>query len=439
MNIQEKNNKGYLILRSCLYIVILSIIVYYPILQNNFLDFWDDQWVVMNKYTESGINLTNIYNILTDFYKGQYAPLNEIMYLILFSISGYTPFNFHLASLLLHIFNTCIIYIFIKKLIILSPEIEEKNYTYLPLLTAIIFVLHPFNVESVAWISASKVLVYAFFYLLAIYSYLHYLEKKNLLYYLLTLILFICSFLGKEQAVSLPICLLLLSFSIGKNLKDKYLWYELCPFFLFAFWFGITTIISQQINGEGVLTDNEIYPFGQCLILACYTFTEYFSKSLLPINLLYIYPFPIQVGESLPTWLFIYPIALFVIIFSLWKYIRMWPILFGLSFFTIHILIVLHLIPMSRYAIVADRYAYLSTIGICFIIAYYTIYLYKNLGTKSKYALISFSIIYLSSIALYSNNRSKVWHDTDSLKKEIRELLLLRKNTQQKNLLSTTN
>ena len=97
-----------------LYFIILgvsAVVVYYPILNNQLLDFWDDQWVVMNYYTEGGFTIQNIWRILTEFYHGQYAPFNEYLYLVLYSIAGYNPFVFHLASLILHIVNTCLVFL----------------------------------------------------------------------------------------------------------------------------------------------------------------------------------------------------------------------------------------------------------------------------------------------------------------------------------------
>lgn len=51
-----------------LFLVGITCLVYFPILRNGFLDFWDDQWVVMNHYTESGLNKQNLYSIFMDFY-----------------------------------------------------------------------------------------------------------------------------------------------------------------------------------------------------------------------------------------------------------------------------------------------------------------------------------------------------------------------------------
>ena len=178
--------------------------------------------VVMNYYTESGINIQNIWNILTEFYHGQYAPFNEFLYLSLYSVFGYNPFVFHLASLLIHIVNSCLVFIVLKKLLALSGRIPERDKVNLiSFITALTFCIHPFNVESVAWMSASKVLVYAFFYLLATYTFLLYLERKKKRFYVYTVVLFIFSFLGKEQAVVFPLCMILIYWLLNYKLSDK--------------------------------------------------------------------------------------------------------------------------------------------------------------------------------------------------------------------------
>ena len=100
-----------------IFLVAAVSILYYPILLNDFLYAWDDQWVVMNQYTTGGWSLSNIFHIFIDFYHGQYAPFNEISYLILYSFFGYDPLHFHLASLLYHIANTVLVFVFIRKLL----------------------------------------------------------------------------------------------------------------------------------------------------------------------------------------------------------------------------------------------------------------------------------------------------------------------------------
>lgn len=93
-----------------LFFALVCFIVYSPVLRNDFLYQWDDQWMVINKYTEGGWSFDNLWHIFTDFYGGQYGPFTELNYLIIYAFFGYDPFYFHLASLLWHIGCVCPVY-----------------------------------------------------------------------------------------------------------------------------------------------------------------------------------------------------------------------------------------------------------------------------------------------------------------------------------------
>lgn len=408
-------------------LVIVCFSAYYPIIFNDFLYHWDDQWVAMNNYTEGGINFNNLWAIISQFYHGQYAPFNEYYYVVLYSLFGYHPLAFHLGSLLLHILNVMLVYVCIYRLFELSRIIVTENIQFVAFLTALLFAVHPFNVESVAWISASKVLVYSFFYLFATLAFLFYLERKKLKYYFLTLFFFICSFLGKEQAVSFPFWLLLIFWLCGYRLNDRKIWLSVAPFFFLSLFFGLITILSQ--TGGKVLFDHEGYTMEQRIVYACYSFTEYFIKTAFPLKLSYLYPFPSVIGEPIPQWLLLYPVLLAIILFVFWKPIlthKLW--LFALFYFFIHIAITLHIISLSRFTVVADRYAYMATIVFGLVISYYFAHYFRKWKSCRKWGLLVVFSAYLLYFGVYTNIRCRVWENTDTLKKEIRELLKKRED-----------
>ncbi|MFA6201502.1 MAG: hypothetical protein WC679_13965 [Bacteroidales bacterium] len=404
-------------------ITFLACLIYYPILDNQLLDFWDDQWVVMNHFTEGGINVQNLLQIFTQFYHGQYAPFNEYLYLSIYSGFGYNSVVFHLASLVLHLINSILVYLLIRKILFLSQRAEACEINYISFFTSLIFCIHPLNVESVAWMSASKVLIYSLFYLISTYTFLLYVETKKRQYYILTLLLYICSFLGKEQAVIFPIWMCILFCLIDNSVSKKKVFIIVLPFFILSILLGIITIISQSVYIQGFWLNNSIYTLEQRLVFSCYSYLEYLYKIIFPFNLSYLYPFPMTIGSILPNWLLLYPLILVTIVLTLWQFIRQWPVLLGLSLFTVYIALSLHIIPLSRFAIVADRYAYISIIGISFIISFYTTKYYYKIRNKNKYIYYVFVISYLLYLGIYSHNRTNVWYDVDTLKSDIRELL----------------
>jgi hypothetical protein len=89
-----------------------------------------------------------------------------------------------------------------------------------------------------------------------------------------------------------------------------------------------------------------------------------------------------------------------------------------------NLLLALNIIPMSRFVtITADRYMYLSVVGLGFIVSYYWVgYIKRHAGVRKKTATVLL-VGYFLFLGTYSNLRSRDWHDTDSIKKEIRELI----------------
>jgi len=228
----------------------------------------------------------------------------------------------------------------------------------------------------------------------------------------------------------LPVSLILLDWVMKRDLKEKDIWIEKIPFILFAIFFGLFTLSLQSAP---LVEKWAGYTFFQRLIFASYAIVEYIVKLIIPANLLYLYPFPMPPGEALPLRMFIYPFI--ILVFIVWILIcrKQWPIIFGVFFFVINIALTVHVAPMSRYNLVADRYIYLPSIGLTFIGVWYAVpYI---LSIRQKWRKWYFVIIacYLLYLGIYAHQRTKVWYDSDTLKKEMRDLLNER-SVQEKNL-----
>lgn len=391
--------------------------IYWPVYHFNFLLGWDDQWFVLNHYTRDGFTSENVSAIFKDFYYGQYAPINQLYYTGLYSLFKYDPLYFHVAGLIIHLLNASLVYFFLRRISSKFFELPNIGADQIAFVSALLFVLMPINLEPVAWIAASKVTLYGLFYLIALNFYCKFIIAKNKLYFYLTLLFFTISFAAKEQAVLLPVCLLLMDYVYNRDFKDRMLWYEKLPFFVLSLLFGLATIQSQGID---VAENNNFYPFQQRIVLAFYTISEYFSKCVLPINLSYLYPFPFQVGEPTPWWLWIYMIAIPIIGICFFKKIPKW-LVFGILFFVIHILLVVNIFSLARFSIVADRYAYVSTIGLSFILGYAFVYFLYTL--KHRKLVFYVGLIYIGYFMIYTRSHLPVWQNAVTLKQKLRETI----------------
>lgn len=122
---------------------------YSPVFSNGFLDSWDDQWMVMNVFTESGFRMENLIAVFTQSYKGQYSPLVELNYMVLYGLFGYDPFWFHLMSVVWHCGCATLLFFLICRLLEMFGLSESRTSLRVAALSTFLFAIHPVNVESV--------------------------------------------------------------------------------------------------------------------------------------------------------------------------------------------------------------------------------------------------------------------------------------------------
>ena len=100
-----------------------------------------------------------------------------------------------------------------------------------------------------------------------------------------------------------------------------------------------------------------------------------------------------------------------------------WPVIFGLLFFLVNMILVLHVAAMSRPGIVADRYVYLGAVGLFFMAAWYGVTWMQNKTGRIRKWAIAVALCYLLYLGGYAHYRTYAWKDSGTLKKELFELL----------------
>ena len=412
-------------------LVIAAVIVYWPTWTNEFLYEWDDQWMLLNQYTPGGWGVNNIRRILTDFYNCQYAPFNQFIYMAIFDIFGFRSAAFHGASLLAHIANAIMVYYLLLNVLRRQKNISRTGIYIISFVGAFLFTIHPVNVESIAWISASKVPFYSLFFLAGIISYLKFVDTGKSWYYIIALLCFFPSFGAKEQAVTYPLMIIAIDWFIGRDMKNKDLWIEKFPFLLLALIFGIVTLISQSACNFGGQ-----FGFLDRIVIASFCLIEYITKAIVPLNLCFLYPFPFLPGESFPAHFWAYPFIVLAIIILLVTVCRQNKIIiFSALLFIINLMFSINIISMNRASIVADRYFYLSGIGIFLLIGYGIYLLYIRWGNSLKFkTLITLFAFYCIALGVHSFYYTRQWKDSNTVKAYLRSLI--KENKERKNAIS---
>ena len=139
----------------------------------------------------------------------------------------------------------------------------------------------------------------------------------------------------------------------------------------------------------------------------------------IPFNLSYLYPFPFQVGEKIPMALWIYPFVILFIGYVIYLYRRKTLLVFCTLFFILHLLPVLHVIPLPRYVVAADRYLYIPYIAFAIGLSILSYHLYERQRKWGLYA----GFLYCSYLCVYTASYAPVWKNSDTLKEHFKEVL----------------
>jgi hypothetical protein len=415
-----------------IFLTVITSIVFFPTFFNEFQYGWDDQWQVLEYEFVTSNSFNDLLYHFTHFHLGQYMPVNTLLYVIIYKFFGFNPTAFHVASLIIHVSNVLLVFAIVSKTIKrVKPIWTLQRVQLFSFLTALIFAIHPFQVESVAWISASKIVLYTLFFLLGILLYLQYLETFNIWYFVGVVICYLSAYGSKEQAIIFPLNLLAFDYIFNRyiNLKVSFVIFsnrvvlEKIPFliiFFLLYWFSAANNLGSFNFGT--------YPLYQRLIFSMSSFMEYIFRFIAPVKLYYFYFFPIEIGETLPLYYWGYPLLTFICVLFIWHNYRRNNriVIFGFLLFAINILLVLHLIPMPRKMITADRYMYFSIIGMATITVWFAQYLYVKLRNWHK-MLTSAIVMWFIFLGVQSFIRTTEWKDSDSIKRNIYELIEKRK------------
>ena len=389
-------------------VLIITFAACLPSLKNDFTN-WDDGIYVVDNPKIRELSWRNIGHIFTSFQcEGQYIPLMELSFALEYHFFGMHPRFYHATNLILHSLN-CLLAFWL--VLILSKRVAVA------FITALLFGIHPLQVETVAWVTPRDNLLYTFFFLGTLISYLYYRRNGSVKYYLFSLFLFLVSLLSKVQGLLLPLVLLLCDYLQERKFYLKTL-IKKAPFFLISAIFAIIIVIGQSsvrdLNAE--LSSIFCLP---TLLDAGYSLVFSLVKIALPVRLSCFYPYPEQTGT----------IALFRHIFSTLTIITLLigvifshrytrKLIFGSLFFLFNLLLVFPLLP-TRLIISADHYFYLSSIGLFYLVGEILAWLSRGQNRASKITQRTILIICIATVAgLFSfltRQRCRVWRNSTTL------------------------
>jgi protein O-mannosyl-transferase len=384
------------------FLLVLSIIAFGRVAGFEFLHLDDDLYVWNNPHINQGISMQGLAwalsaDLLHDSPHADYwQPVTMFSRMVDFQLFGSNAGAHHLMNLFYH--ALCGLLLF-HLLIRLQPSVTLSFFV------AAIFLVHPIQTESVAWVTERKDLLGTLFGFASLIVYFQFTKKSQLAYYFLALFLFAISLMSKPLLVTLPLLLLLFdlwplkritSLSWTRRIAEK------LPFLLLALG---STVITWTAQRDGVNHVDALYLLAE----APKGYFWYAWKFFLPMGL----------GlRSSTTMTELDPLSSLAAILALsliaWLLIRSYKHIsfsgFGLAWF------ILTLPPFIIQNPLADRFMYFPHIGLSiWACSQIRDHLLPRLPVMRQHVHLGFGMIGMVAMAVGTNQASVVWKNDRTL------------------------
>lgn len=365
-------NSGWL--TYALVVLAITAACYLPSLSNGFVNWDDDPNITENpnltmvgKGQPWGATVSNIFDIDKGNVIGNYNPLPILTFAIEKAVSG-GEFDegyarlVHTDNLLLHLLTV----FFVIKLLLAMGFGNWGAFV-----GGLLFGIHPMRVESVAWATERKDVLFAVFFFAALVYYMKWLRQKDrgengTSTYVIMIVLALLSSFSKVQAVTLPLSMLVLDYWHRRPLRFNLI-LEKAPFWLISLAFGLINLYTLKQQGS---TTDELTNFNilDRLCIGAFSVCVYLYKLVIPFPMSPLYPYP----KPLPIYVYLAPIAFLALCYGLW---RAWKadnrvLVAGSLFFFFNVMFLLQVLGAGQ-GFLADRFTYVPYFGFFAIIAWY--------------------------------------------------------------------
>lgn len=397
----------------CLCLVLLVLAFYNPVVHNGFTNMDDNGYITENSHVKAGLTWATVKWAFTTVDQANWHPLTWLSHALDCQLFGLNPIGHHYENVLIHAANAVFLFWLLE---------AATGLTWPSFMVAGLFALHPVNVESVAWASERKNVLSMFFFLLAMHAYQRYLRKISVKRYAVLAVLFALGLMAKPEIITLPFVLLLWDYwplgrmfarSATGNIaaRDRprsltYLFLEKVPLLPLCAGSAIITLIAQN-SAEAVHKTSLFVRLGNALV----AYVRYIGKAFWPAHLCSIYP---HQGRFLPVWEGVAAGLVLLLITSLvlWRrnqrYLAM-----GWFWFLGTLVPVIGLVQVGVQAM-ADRYAYLSFIGLFICVIWGLAELAREKSVSSASLAIP-AVLILGTLGMLTRRQITYWHDSITL------------------------
>ncbi|MGA1863473.1 MAG: tetratricopeptide repeat protein [bacterium] len=393
-----------------LILILFSVFIYKGSIRNHILD-WDDQFYLKENPYIKELSIDNLKTIFSTSYFKNYTPIHLVSYLFDRLLWEKNYAGYHLTNLFLHIINGILIFFLIY---------SWTQDWWIAFFVYGIFLTHPVNVESVAWLSERKGLLAGLFFLIALLSYDRLKRTGIRVWYIICFIAFCLAVLSKPMAITLPLILILLDLTLYRTRSSIA---DIIPFFLISLFSFESTLWAQKAGGGvksyvgGSLITSVLsipciflryisilfWPFPPVRQSCRYVISPEGFKPIFSLNIL---------GSTILT------ICLLSAIYAWLLYKKDRTDILGITWFFITLLPVLNFIPTSTQ--MADRYLYIPAIGIYLVVGTWISKGIKKIAfdpssSGAKFLSLIIPVIMIGAFGLKTQKRVRIWQSDKTL------------------------
>jgi tetratricopeptide (TPR) repeat protein len=416
-------------------IFVLTVLAYLPVLQNGFVN-WDDESFLVNNFNYRGVGWQQIRWMFTTCYLSSCMPLTWVTYGLDYVFWGMNPRGYHLTSLLIHATNAVLFYFVSLRLLRLSMASSTVSWQ-LPIRlaagsAALFFALHPLQVEVVAWTIGREMAVAGFFFFLTLLCYLKAAQNESQgvprwRWMGAAWAFYAMSLLGKEVGMTLPFALIALDVYPLRRLgggkgrwfgpQVRRVWGEKVPFLLLTLTAGVRAVLGKE--GTGAVYHLAGYGLLPRVVQVLYSLAFYPWKTLVPLELSPLYPLHPFSGIWQPQWL-LSGAFVFLLTAGFFFARRRWPgALAAWVFYAVLLLPVSGVVSFGP-QLVADRFSYLPSLGWAVLLGAGLFYCWQlwldtHVGLRTLVLTQSLAALLLFGFGVLTWQQTRIWQNSERL------------------------
>jgi len=339
----------------CLLLVLATVALYNPVTRAPFLNLDDVVYVTDNPQVRAGLTWNTVVWAFHSSDAANWHPITWLSHALDCQIFGLNPAGPHTVNVLLHAANVVLLFLILA---------SATGLVWRSLAVAALFALHPINVESVAWIAERKNVLSMFFFLVALAAYGWYVRRPGVGRYLAVTVAFVSGLMTKPQVITLPFALLLLDYWPLSRLSRASFWklvWEKVPWLALS---AASAVITMKVQAGA--TQVKLSPWIH-LGNAAISYVQYLERAFWPVNLAPVYPHP----ELAMRWSAAALSALVIVVLTILAVIfrERRAFFVGWFWFLGTLVPMIGLVQVGVQAM-ADRYAYISLLGIFVIVGW---------------------------------------------------------------------